>query len=266
VPTSSGASSPPPGRPPQLLLRPDQARKIIKGLLDDGLRLDRSLPNVAVFSWKLEEFEANCSGWASRAYEILRRMWDQDSYATVFESKGNYGPSSPYEMEDVRIARGRKALRDQINDLRSQLDMIDIAASAPVPHATPPPTPERSSPYVVVHGGTGVSIGRRVRDISITVHAITGPSAEEVKRLTTTFAGALAAAYELPEEEREEGLEQLKFVADVAANPRRHRPAILRPIVDRLGIVAKGSAALHSIYEQWAPAINNLIQHQQHLS
>lgn len=198
----------------------------------------------------------------AQGIEHLRRMWDQDHYAMSFDWAGGYGPNTAYDSLHARLSRAHEPLRNQIHNLQSQWDYIDIAATAPTRQATPPPPSERSSPYVVVHGGTGVNvaIGSRVRGISMDVQAITGPSAEEVQRLTTAFAEALAAADDIPTADREEGLEQLKFVADAVSKPGTVHQAILRPIVERLGLIAVGSMAVYSIYQQWEPVISSTVQ------
>jgi hypothetical protein len=258
MPTRRRQPAPPPQGPPELQIEADRALKIINDLLAEGNELMKTIPNSTE---GLEQFEAMCKRWSSKAHEHLRRIWDQDNYAETLALAASYGGRTDFRRWEL----DQESLRRQLQDLEMQLDKIDIASSSP----RRKPTQLEGEPLLQsrnvfnIQGNVGaLTVADKVRDIKSKVNTVSGLRADDVQRLTQAFADALSRASSIGNEERDDALEQLNAVTEEMARPGTHKRGLLRAAIASLGLLTKGSADLHAIYDQWHGAVQGFLSQQ----
>lgn len=201
--------------------------------------------------------------WDRYNAELLRSIFDTPELASSYEMAGGTWIITHDESEFDRLERMRSSLRQEIADLESvveRLELYDLTTEAPAEEpATPPRRREASTQTTInIYGGNvgSVALGDVVGNINAHVANVSGPDAAPFRKAVDEFVTALAEDSQLPETRRAEVLEHIDFAVEAASQPPgKRRLPIIRTVLASIAPALEVSAGAVEAWNRCGPTI-----------
>jgi hypothetical protein len=213
-------------------------------------------------SQEFEIFKGEVRRWSDVTYQLLRRLFDSDEFASsFFYARVSYRSMGGY----ADFNKEHEGLRDQVRKLQTILDYIDVLEEIPEPvRPTPTPashTPSRPGTVVNVTNSTvgNLNLGEIRGSVENKINSLP-PSAGEFKTGLQRLVDAVAADQNLNDEQRTDALEHLESLADAGKlEPAERKKAIIGSLVSGLSRVLTIAGQAHDVWQQWQPTISGYL-------
>lgn len=248
----------PPG-PTRLAVSAAEARAKIAGRIELADALLRK--TTISTSQELEIFKGEVRRWSDVTYQLLRRLFDSDEFASSF-----FYARVPYRSMggSADFNKEHEGLRDQVRKLQTILEYVDVLEEIPEPlRPTPPASPTRTRPGTVVNVTNStvgnLNLGEIRGSVESKINSLP-PSAGEFKTGLQRLVDAVAADPNLNDEHRTDALEHLESIADAGKlEPAERKKAIIGSLISGLSRLLTIAGQAHEVWQQWQPTISGYL-------
>lgn len=258
--------------PPGLRAPRDEALAALERQLAEGSEL---LQVTRVSSpQEFEGFRLRVNQWRDGTTERLRRMFDQDEYATRFSSTAR--PMSIVPSVRVGGAWGlatnefeqmHRHLREAFGLLETYRNLVrdEVVAFAPAPQPVAVESRIRDV-YFHIDGGAAVgqvNIGAAVQNIQGHINALAGLNADDAARAFKELTEAAVSDDSLDDRARTELIEHYEDLSEqAAAPPERRWHSRITAALERLPALLQAATKAREAWDQWGPTIEGIFRHK----
>ena len=224
--------------------------------LDERIMVGRELraklnPGDLMAGNRLDAAEAEMKRWSSFNAELLHSMFTTDRVANSYFYAAPHRMRTVYgERADIRYTHLLEGYDKRIAELgliKEKLRLYEVDAERPV---APPAhgAPHFRELHIHVERSTigQFNLGQVVGNIETNLQAVSGPSAEELAQVLKSLVEAVATDTALPDEAKQEALENIEVLASAAAQPPARRAiGPVKAVLAATGaLLGAGSSAL----------------------